>query len=125
METVRACQVAGNAPWEMKSLCPQQCVSREQRIKGNEERQNEKCVVRAEVRAGNVFSLLQLLRFINTPFLFMERAHRHLNYTQYVYYYIRIYVYISMYNEYIVEKGYFYESNFKMQMYKCKALTYN
>ncbi len=95
METARACQVAGNAPWEMKSLCPQQSVSREQRIKRIEERQNEKgreeCVVRAEVRAGNVFSLLQLLKYINTSFLFMERAHRHLNSSQHVYYYICIY----------------------------------
>lgn len=64
METVRACQVAGNAPWEMKSFsfffAPQQCVSREQRIKTNEERQNEKgreeCVMRAEVREG-MFSI--------------------------------------------------------------------
>lgn len=61
METVRAHQVAGNAPWEMKSFfAPQQCVSREQRIKTNEERQNEKgreeCVMRAEVTEG-MFSL--------------------------------------------------------------------
>lgn len=78
METVRARQVAGNAPWEMKSLCPQQCVSREQRIKRNEERQNEegreKCIMRAEGRAGNVFSSLQLPKFINTPLIFRDRS---------------------------------------------------
>lgn len=75
METVRACQVACNASWEMKSLCPQQCVSREQRIKRNVERQNEKREgggVRAEVRTGNVFSFLHLLKFIITQFLFRE-----------------------------------------------------
>lgn len=98
METVRARQVAGNAPWEIKSLCPQQCVSGEQRIKRNEGRQNEKgreeCDVRAEVRAGNVFSLL-LLKFINTPFLYRERARRPLNYTQY--YKITEYILLALY----------------------------
>jgi len=41
MERVRAHQVAGNAPWEMQSLCPKQCVSRECREERNEERQRE------------------------------------------------------------------------------------
>lgn len=46
----------------------------------NEERQKEGG--RAEVREGRLsLSLLLLLKFINTPFIFRQRANRHLNCT--------------------------------------------
>lgn len=81
MERVRARQVAGNAPWEMKSfLPPAMCLQRaKHKDKLGETGREWEGGVCHESRAeqGNVFLLLQL--YINTLFPFRDQANRHLN----------------------------------------------
>lgn len=73
METVRVRRVAGNALREVKSLCPQQCVTGEQRVERKEERGRIGKGGREHHKSSEWFLIPAFACFL-IQFLFWERG---------------------------------------------------